>query len=254
MAELILIKLGGSVLTDKAGREAVRPAVLRRLCAELAAGMPQGVVVGHGSGSFGHRAAIEHECPDGVFTESQASAAAATREAALRLHGLVLEALEGAGVRARSVPPAEWCHWRAGELQADPEPVRRALAAGTVPLVMGDVIPRFEGGSRIASTESVLLAVAEHLVVERAIWVGETDGILDREGRTLPTLTANNQLHFEIPAGADVTGGMARRWEAVRSLAACGVESLLVNGLREGQLATALAGDPVIGTRVTAGT
>lgn len=250
MAALTLVKLGGSVLTEKTAREALRSDVLARLCAELASGLPEACIVGHGSGSFGHRAAVEHGCADGVFAESQAAAAAATREAALRLHGLVLNAFEGAGVDAVSVPPADCCHWRDGRLQADLEPVRRVLGSGAVPLVMGDVIARVEGGAKIASTEVVLVALAGHLPVERAIWVGDTDGVLDDEGASLPSLTSAAEPRFEMPAGADVTGGMSGRWEAVRALASRGVESVLVNGLREGQLRAALAGDAIIGTRV----
>lgn len=252
MAGLTLIKLGGSVLTDKTGRESLRAGVLPRLCAELASALPKACVVGHGSGSFGHRTAVEHGIVDGVFATSESSAAEATRASALRLHELVLGALIQAGVDAVSLPPAGWCIWRQGELSADLDAVRSTLDQGAAPLVMGDVVPRSDGGARIASTEKVFLAIAEYLHVGRAIWVGDTDGILDRDGASVATLTADDQPHFETPTGADVTGGMARRWYAVQSLARRGVESVLINGLREGQLTAALAGDPVAGTRVRA--
>ena len=54
---VILIKLGGSLITDKAGHEVVRSGVLARLAVELrqvAEACPSGLVLGHGSGSFGH--------------------------------------------------------------------------------------------------------------------------------------------------------------------------------------------------------
>lgn len=254
MAELTLIKLGGSVLTDKTGRESLRAEVLRRLCAELAPALPPACIVGHGSGSFGHRTAVEHGIVDGVFATSESSAAEATRASALRLHGRVLGAMIQAGVDAVSLPPADWCIWRQGELSADPDPVRSALDQGSVPLVMGDVVPRSQGGARIASTEEVFLVVAEYLSVDRAIWVGDTDGILDSDGATIGELTSRDRFHFENSVGADVTGGMSLRWRAVQRLAGQGVESVLINGLREGQLTAALSGDPVAGTRIPVGT
>jgi isopentenyl phosphate kinase len=52
------IKWGGSVITDKAGREAADLPLIQRLAAELAAARAarpdRRIILGHGSGSFGH--------------------------------------------------------------------------------------------------------------------------------------------------------------------------------------------------------
>ena len=52
-----------SLITDKTGREVVREEILERLAGELSAALKRrggGLVLGHGSGSFGHLAAVEH--------------------------------------------------------------------------------------------------------------------------------------------------------------------------------------------------
>ena len=245
-----LIKFGGSVLTDKSGEEAVREEVLSRLCAELAKGLDGDAVLGHGSGSFGHRAARAHGCTDGAFPASSPDAAEATRAAALRLHQQVLTCAQSAGLETASCPPADWCRWQDNSLHADPAPVVTALNERSLPIVMGDVVARAEGGWRIASTEDVFLSLASRLPVSRAIWVGDTDGILDRAGDTIASLAATDQPDINPPAGSDVTGGMALRWRAVQTLAARDVESLLINGLRAGELLAALRGARVRGTQV----
>ncbi len=64
MPDLVVVKLGGSLITDKRTDSTLRPEVLARLCREIAAGREQleeSLMVTHGSGSFGHVAARRHE-------------------------------------------------------------------------------------------------------------------------------------------------------------------------------------------------
>src|SRR5689334_25393481 len=109
-------------------------------------------------------------------------------------------------------------------------------------------------GVRICSTEGMLEILAHRLPVRRALWLGETDGVYDAEGRTIPRLSAGN---FEealrsigAPAGTDVTGGMRHRVETALALARLGIPSLLANGLTPGLLERALRGEAVTGTEV----
>jgi len=57
---MLLVKLGGSVLTDKARLRTARRAAIRRLASELAA-VRQSLLVVHGAGSYGHILARRHQ-------------------------------------------------------------------------------------------------------------------------------------------------------------------------------------------------
>src|SRR2546426_12448298 len=61
---MLLVKLGGSVLTDKTRLRTARRAAIRRLASELAA-VRQSLVVVHGAGSFGHILAHRHTLNQG---------------------------------------------------------------------------------------------------------------------------------------------------------------------------------------------
>ena len=251
MSDLTLIKFGGSVLTDKSGHEAARQEVVERLSRELASTEIESVILGHGSGSFGHRAAIDAGVVQGRFNAADVAAAVATQRAARRLHLIVLEAFDRAGLATASFTPASWCSWVEGELQAlSVLALEGALRSGALPVVMGDVVWSHSGGARIASTEEVFLTLAAEMPVGRAIWVGETDGILDADGRTIANLSPNDQPSLAPVDRPDVTGGMNLRWSAAQQLAERGVESLLINGLRPGELTAAIKGDAISGSRV----
>jgi isopentenyl phosphate kinase len=116
-----------------------------------------------------------------------------------------------------------------------------------------------ERGVAICSTESLFALLAERLpergiTVRRAIWLGETAGVYDRDGSPLPRLTRSD-LHAAGTAiggarGTDVTGGMRHRVETALALADLGVPSLIADGQVPGLLESALAGEDVPGTVV----
>ena len=81
--ELTFIKLGGSLLTDKRQAGSFSAEVAARLAAELeeaARSRPGGLVVGHGSGSFGHATADEHRIHPGEIREEQLPGVVATQQ------------------------------------------------------------------------------------------------------------------------------------------------------------------------------
>ncbi len=260
---IVLVKLGGSLLTDKRRPETARRKLIERLAVELAQACRQGrerILLGHGSGSFGHAAAHHHRLTTGLRDESQRAGVSATQAAAARLHRLVLDALLAAGAAPFSLAPSSYLvthHGRANNLSLDP--LLGALEAGLLPVTYGDVVMDTGQGAAIASTETVLTAIARRLAprgftVSRALWLGETPGLLDAAGRTVPELDANSlaQAITEVSgaAGVDVTGGMRHRLEATRTLARLGVPSFLFDGREPGALLRALTGEELEGTRV----
>jgi isopentenyl phosphate kinase len=286
--EVTLLKLGGSLLTDKTAVEAVRPGVLARLAAEIAESAPAGLVVAHGSGSFGHVAAARAGIAaglrdawrgggspaDGGASSDAASAAgdpdqlagvSLTQQRAAALHWQVMAALAAAGAHPFSLAPSSAVVAAGGRpVAAALEPLLLALARGLLPVLYGDVVLDREQGVAICSTERLFELLCGELPahgvrVRRVVWLGETDGVYDAGGRTLArldgrALAGSAALRGAIggAAGADVTGGMLHRVETALALAARGIPSLIANGTIPGLLAQALRGDAVPGTEVVA--
>jgi isopentenyl phosphate kinase len=264
--ELTFIKLGGSLLTDKRQAGSFSAEVAARLAAELeeaARSRPGGLVVGHGSGSFGHATADEHRIHPGEIREEQLPGVVATQQAAAALHRLVVDALREQGALPFSLAPSSFLVASGGEpAGVTIEPLERALARGLLPVVYGDVVMDREWGASICSTEKVFLALSKGLEVRgfgvaQVIWMGKTDGIYDEEGETIPVVTPENYDEIATAAreadGADVTGGMRHRLESAVELARAGIRSWIVNGLSPGLLARLLGGEEVPGTRVLPG-
>lgn len=273
-AEVVFCKLGGSLITEKRRPRTLRAEVLARLCDEIAAALPslaeagQHLILGHGSGSFGHVAAAEHGLAGVGAAHEGASAtgnlafgASYTQAIAAELNRYVCDALRDAGVAPFTVAPSTAIVAADGEsVGFDPEAVMLALAAGLLPVVYGDVVVDRVRGASICSTETALVSLAASLRAEgrnvaRAIWLGETDGVYDNDGVTMPEIPVADDVVSTLAgaSGTDVTGGIVHRVSAARELALGGTRCLIANGMIPGLLGAALRGEAAPGTRIEAG-
>ncbi|HEY0514890.1 MAG TPA: isopentenyl phosphate kinase [Thermoanaerobaculia bacterium] len=266
MPDILLLKLGGSLITEKARPETPRLEVIARLAREIAAARdsPVRLIVGHGSGSFGHVAARESGIASGLRSADQLPGVSRTQERAAALHRLVIEALIAAGALPFSIAPSSCLVADAGRPASfDAEPLLLALDRGLLPVLYGDVVTDRSWGISICSTERLFETLAGTLrdhgrTVRRALWLGETDGLYDAGGKTVPRISVGDLTGLEnaagaigAPSGTDVTGGMLHRVETALALARLGIPSLLANGLVPGLLERALKGEDVSGTEVS---
>ncbi len=222
---LIFLKLGGSLITDKTRVEHARLRVIRRLAREVAAaraaaaqsaGPELQLVLGHGSGSFGHVAAKKYGTRSGVKDQSGWRGFAEVAAAAARLNQIVTEAFIAAGVPVISLPPSASARCEDGELiYLDTFGLRAALDQNLVPLVYGDVAFDTVRGATIVSTEDVFVHLARELEPAQVLLAGEVAGVYDSAemtGRVIARLTpATVGQHLAALGGShgtDVTGGM----------------------------------------------
>jgi len=261
---IVLVKLGGSLITDKTRPGAARHAVIRRLARELAAILerPRGarLLLGHGSGSYGHAEASHGGLTPGADARRRLDAIARTQQRAADLHRLVVAALVEAGARPFSFSPSSFLKADDGRVVSRfVEPIFAALERGLLPVVYGDVVLDDRRGAMIVSTEELFLMLAKEagkrgIKVARAVWLGETDGVHDGHGDPIAALSgagaARAARRVNGASGIDVTGGMSLRLRAASRLAAAGVPSSIVDGRRAGTLAAIVSGSAPGGTRV----
>ncbi len=260
---MIFLKLGGSLITDKAQRETAQISILRRLAKEIVEAMrakPEiELLVGHGSGSFGHTAAVEFGVSGEVKTAEDWHGIREVWAAANRLHRIVMDTFLEADLPAFSFPPSAIAVSDNGEIAQLPhEPIRRALEAGQLPVVQGDIVFDRSQGAAILSTEKVMAHLAAALKPERILLAGIEEGVYERypdRERVMPEISADQaaEIQLEGADSADVTGGMAHKVEQALALAASmpEVEVRIFSGASPGNLQGALIGY-ALGTRVVA--
>lgn len=262
---LVLLKLGGSLITDKSREQTLRQDVLDRLCQEIATARVRQpdlqVVIGHGSGSFGHIEAARYRTRAGVKSPADWLGYAHVAHVAAKLNRSVLDALRAAGVPALNCPPSASAVARDAVVQSLAlEPIRKAVANGLVPLVMGDVALDEVRGGTIISTEDIFRYLAIHLQPSRILLAGIERGVLDRwpDGNPIP-LISNDTIEavrhvLRGSHAADVTGGMESKVLEMLAMARAqpGLEIRIFAGTEPGLLTDVLLAETSAGTLVQA--
>ncbi|HSB88458.1 MAG TPA: isopentenyl phosphate kinase [Anaerolineales bacterium] len=248
---MIFLKLGGSLITFKDRANTARGDVLDRLAAEIAdarrADPLLEILVGHGSGSFGHSAASRHRTHLGG--EDWVGLAEVWRSANL-LNRLVIDALIGAGLPALSFPPSASARVRDGDIvELAVEPIRRAIEVRLLPVVQGDVAFDEHSGTTILSTERVFSYMAPRLQPQRVLLAGIDRGVyLDfpRNTKVAEEIRPTDLARLAIggSSATDVTGGMADKVRHGLALARSlpGLEVRVFSAEEPGALREALLG------------
>ena len=259
--DMVFLKLGGSLITDKTRDNTPRLDVIQRLAGEIAAYRrirPFPLLIGHGSGSFGHAAARKYGTRDGVHSDREWLGFAEVSVVAARLNRLVADALHEAGVPVLSVLPSASARCEDGKLVwLDTRLIRAALDHDIVPLVMGDVALDVTRGGTIVSTEEVFAHLAGEFAVTRALLAGETAGVYTHPAQPqiidciTPEQWESVRGGLGGSRGADVTGGMASKVRDMLALVSAypRLSVQIFSGMVEGNVIRALKGER-IGTRI----
>ena len=260
----IFVKLGGSLVTDKRQARTFRRAAVRdiaRQLVELRAMCPEArIVVGHGSGSFGHYEAEKYATVDGVYTRENRLGCAKVGAAAVELSQLILGELLAAGLPALRFQPSSMLITRNRQPQEIPAgPLILALEQRFIPLVHGDIALDAELGGTIVSTEAVFAQLVRPLRARQIILLGELDGVLDGRGELIPTITPDAFPRIAPvlggSSGVDVTGGMLQKVTDMIGLVQANprLDVVIANGNQTNILLELLVGGVTHGTRICAG-
>jgi isopentenyl phosphate kinase len=258
---MILVKLGGSVITDKSRLRTFRPSSCARLARELRT-VKDELVLAHGAGSFGHIEAKKHSLHKGFRSKGQLEHVAAVQRDVRELNLKVLETMIDNGIRAVSIPPAAAATFANGSIGTfDPDPFRKVLDLGLTPVTFGDVVPDESMGFSICSGDLMMEALAREFRPDLVVFCADVDGVFDsdpkrkRSARLLRELDKNalKSLRRTAPANADVTGSIYGKLDRMLAISRYCEKCMIVNGNVPGRLEKALLGRQVVSTIVVPG-
>lgn len=262
MKPIILVKIGGSLITDKTKPFTIKQRALDIICQEikLAQNCGKQLIVGHGAGSFAHFPAKKYQTHKGILNDESFRGIAEVADVAAQLNRIVVRKLIETGVNAVAVSPLSTMVAHNHQLRSIcTQSLEEILNLDLLPVLYGDQIIDTGVGCTIFSTEKVLGYLALHLKekgyqIERIIHCGQTNGVYDEDGNTIPLINSENFINFKKAVsgsnGTDVTGGMLHKVEETLELAQQGIPGLIIDGIENGSLSKAVNGEEVIGTKV----
>ena len=247
--ELVLIKYGGSAITEKISFETIKLDVVKKLAETIAnlTDQHKRIILIHGAGSFGHFQAKEYELKSGGHEHNWQEGLAKTRQS---VHGLlnnhVVAAHVAAGVVAVGIPLFPHLRTRGfgnlveGSGDALINNIVRMLHDGIIPVLHGDVVLDEVQRCSVFGGDLIMTWLASNLpkalqtipISVKTIFVTDVMGVYDMPPH-LPNASLLREIIVQPISGDfllpqtdqhlhDVTGGIMKKIECARDLALMG--------------------------------
>lgn len=248
MSERILLKLGGSVITDKNADCVINHDRLSHVASAISRAGTQGIVIIHGAGSCGHPEAKRYRLDEGAGA-GKTDGIYVTHSAVSRLNDAVVETLRHAGIAAAGIHPFHAAVADKGRLLSfECRHLEKMLMLEMVPVIHGDVVMDLSQGACIVSGDQLVRYLAVTLGINRVGLATDVPGVLDGE-RVVPVITPAMAPALQIGSSmhTDVTGGMRGKMNELLGLAKAGIGSEIFHVSR---ISDFLAGTSTGGTTV----
>ena len=228
---LAIIKLGGSVISDKRKPYSLRHNLIKEIGEALRASLGEwNLILVHGGGSFGHPKVKEIMENNMTLKEMGWEVIRVMAEMTVK----VTEAL-GRPFAPYSTPSL----WVNGIFV---EPLLKALEVGWVPVLQGNVVPP----GKVISGDEIVKDIALKLKPDLVALATDVDGVYPKwppEGEPLKRASPCD-VEAKGSQGIDVTGGMKKKLEEMSEVAKV-TKVIVFNGLRPENYRKVLAGKAV---------
>jgi isopentenyl phosphate kinase len=259
-----VLKLGGSVITDKEKPLTPDLKAIERLADEISRAKPSSLILVHGGGSFGHPVAERYGIAGGYADPSQILGFSQTHLAMTLLNSWVMEALIRHNIAAVEVHPSSCAVTKAGRIaNMELEPLKKMLKLGFVPVLYGDAVLDSEKGFAILSGDQLVSSLAIKLGASRIIMGADVDGLYtadpkaDSSAQLISHLTLEElkslKHKIEGSKATDVTGGMLGKVHEIKLAIEHDIETVIVNATKPLRVYKALKEEEVTGTIIERG-
>ena len=256
---MFIVKLGGSVITDKSRENSFKQEIANRLSREIKNANKKSIII-HGAGSFGHILAKKYNLDQGFKSDEQLHGFSLTHAMVQRLNSLVMDSLHENDISAVSIPP----HCILELNDHKPHKINISifkdyLNLGFTPVTFGDVVLDKKLGFSICSGDLLIQLLSEHFHPDKAVFVIDVDGLFSSNPKIDETAKLIENVSFKelmdlstvLDSHADVTGGMGGKIGSIKKISELGIDTVLLNGNKPERLYKVLVGESTIFTLVS---
>ncbi len=255
---MFIIKLGGSVITDKSKDNCFKQEISKRLANEIKKADKKTIII-HGAGSFGHILAKKFNLNQGFENKDQLYGFSLTHAKVQKLNSLVLDSLHDNGISAVSISPHSVLTLNNhNSSRFDHFIFKDYLDMGFTPVTFGDVVLDEKLGFSICSGDLLVQLLSKHFHPEMVIFVIDEDGLftsnpkIDKDAELIEEISLDELLDLStsMNAHADVTGGMEGKITSIKNIAELGIDIVMLNGNKPNRLYKVLVGEKAKSTKI----
>jgi isopentenyl phosphate kinase len=261
-ARPIILKIGGSAITDKAEEAQPKTDIINRLAEEIKRADLDNLIVVHGGGSFGHPTAARYGIKDGYKQDpAQKLGFAETHHMMTVLNGLVMDAMILHELPAISIAPSSCVMTENGKIKYFDDTILQGYSKLVyTPVFYGDVVMDEKIGFTVLSGDQLVAYLAMKYKATKIVIGTDTDGLFDSDPKTNPNAKPFKKLNLKElkelapklgkAQGTDVTGGMAGKIAELIPAVEAGVRVTITGATKGLSIYRALTDQSVMGTEI----
>ncbi len=261
---IIILKLGGSLLTDKNSPFSIREDIVKDSVRQIIDSKERLILI-HGGGSFGHPLAKKYKIKNGFDSSvpNQVLGLTETHHSMNNFNSFMIKSFLEMNYPAFSIQASSIFIRDSLEITMfSMGIIETALDLNILPILYGDIILDKQGSFSIISGDQIILELCKNLdryCISKVIFTMETDGIYvtdkkNSDSSILATECYPDQLEnlklANLGQKIDVTGGIRGKIKFIQKICNHNIPVQLINGLKEDYIYKSLKDEKINCTNI----
>jgi isopentenyl phosphate kinase len=242
---MILIKLGGSIITNKERPLSPRRKTIDNIAKQLKK-ISEPVILVHGGGSFGHYWSVKYDMHTKP-AKYDSHGVAIVKNSMVELNKIILDSLTKSKLNPYCLPPTDFMSGNK-PIASKVKEIKKIAESNLIPVTFGDALWYGQKKSYILSGDKIMSIIAKTLRPRLSIFVLNVDGLYSdfKTKQLIHDMKDQQAAIQDIPM--DVTGGMKRKVEEATRISKMGLKVFFVNGNKPQKIVDAIQKDKFEGT------
>jgi isopentenyl phosphate kinase len=242
---MILIKLGGSIITNKEKPLSPRIKTIDNIAKQLKK-ISEPFVIVHGGGSFGHYWSVKYDMHTKP-AKYDSHGVSIVKNSMIELNKIILDSLTKNKLNPYCLPPTDFMSGNK-PIPSKVREIKKIAESNLIPVTFGDALWYGQKKSYILSGDKIMSVLANALRPRLSIFVLNVDGLYSdlRTKRLIYNMKDDQVSIQDIPM--DVTGGMTRKVEEATKISKMGLKVFFTNGNKPERITNAIQKNRFEGT------
>ena len=242
---MILIKLGGSIITNKGKPLSPRKKTIDNILKEIGK-IKEPIIIVHGGGSYGHYWSVKYDMHTKP-AKTNPKGVAIVKNSMVELNKIILDSAVKNRINSYCLPPTDFMNGNKA-IKSKILTINDISKSGLTPITFGDALWFGQKKSYILSGDVIMTTIGKILKPRLSLFVLDVDGVYS----DLKTKKLIHDFKKEKPEiknnKMDVTGGMTRKITEANNMAKVGLKIFFVNGNKPKRITDAVSGKRFEGT------
>ena len=242
---MILVKLGGSIITNKQKPLTPNLPAINKIASQLKK-IKEPIIVVHGGGSFGHYWSVKYDMHTKPAKYNK-KGVAIVKNSMVELNKIILDSFLRHDLNPYCLPPTDFMYGNKPDQKKVREIIKIAKS-GLVPVSYGDVMWYGKNKFYILSGDKIIGILSKILKPRLVIFALNVDGVYSDMKTKKLLYEIKGEKTTITKVEMDVTGGMNRKIKEAVSISKSGINVFLVNGNKPNRIVNAVRNGKFEGT------